>query len=51
LIPPGSIGEKVHPVQMRFGAELEWEGQPATVLMFYYRVDLHVQAPKVVHLV
>ena len=50
LIPSESdVGEK-QPVQMRFGAELEWEGEPATVLMFYYRQDLPARVFKTVHL-
>ncbi len=40
LIPPAVIGQEKLPVQMRFGAELEWQGQASTVLMFYYRSDL-----------
>lgn len=40
LVPPVSAGELEYPVQMRFGAELEWEKQLSTVLMFYYREDL-----------
>ena len=46
LIPPESDDDEKQPVQMRFGAELEWEGSPATVLMFYHRKDLAVQTPK-----
>ena len=50
LIPPESdVGEK-QPVQMHFGAELEWEGEPATVLMFCYRKDLPARVSKTVHL-
>jgi len=37
LIPPGLADDQIQSVQMRFGAELKWEGEPATVLMFYYR--------------
>jgi len=51
LTPPDSDDGAKQPVQMRFGAELEWQGQPATVLMFYYRDDLPVQSPKLVHLI
>jgi len=40
LIPPVNTDELEYPVQMRFGAELEWEKQLATVVMFYYREDL-----------
>lgn len=48
LIPPGEPGERIHPVQMRFGAELEWERQPSTVLTFYYRDDLHLNDSQVI---
>ncbi|MCK4509161.1 MAG: PAS domain-containing protein [Desulfuromonadales bacterium] len=44
LIPPESGDNEQQAVQMRFGAELEWAGQPAKVLMFYYRNDLPAQA-------
>ncbi len=47
--PESDVGEQ-QPVQMRFGAELEWEGEPATVLMFYYRKDLPPRVSKTVHL-
>ena len=48
LIPPASdVGER-QPVQMRFGADLEWEGEAATVLMFYCPKDLPTRVPKTV---
>lgn len=50
LISPASCVSEKQPVQMRFGAELEWQGEPATVLMFYYRKDLPAQLSKTVHL-
>lgn len=50
LTPPEAFDGDKQPVQMRFGAELEWEGQPATVLMLYYRKDLPAQTKKTVHL-
>jgi PAS domain-containing protein len=50
LTPPVDSGDERHPVQMRFGMELDWEGQPSTVLMFYYREDISLQAPQTVHL-
>jgi PAS domain-containing protein len=50
LTPPGSSGDVRHPVQMRFGTELDWEGQPSTVLMFYFREDLSLQDSPTVHL-
>ena len=43
LLSPATVGGEKHPVQMRFGAELKWEGHPATVLMFYSREGLSVQ--------
>lgn len=45
VTPESDVGEK-QPVQMRFGAELEWEGEPAMVLMLYYRKDLPAQFSK-----
>lgn len=48
LISPQSVDGYEQPVQMRFGAKLEWEGQSATLLMFSYRRDLAVNAPKMV---
>lgn len=50
LTSPESDCAAKGPVQMRFGAELEWEGQPARVLMFYHRPDLVANDPKIVHL-
>ena len=50
LIPPEPVDGEKYPVQMRFGAELTWEGQPAMVLMFYYREDVSVNNPQKVHL-
>ena len=50
LTPPESDGCANQSVQMRFGAELDWQGQSATVLMFYYRNDLPVRVPKLVYL-
>jgi PAS domain-containing protein len=50
LTPPGNSGEVKHPVQMRFGMELDWEGQPSTVLMFYFREDIPLQNSQTVHL-
>lgn len=51
LTPPESGGNAEGPVQMRFGSELEWEGHPARLLMFYHRVDLAEKNKKTVHLV
>jgi PAS domain S-box-containing protein len=48
LFPPGRVDGEKHPVQMRFGAELKWEGHPATVLMFYDRKDSPVHDPKTI---
>lgn len=39
-----------HKVQMRFGGTLEWNEKPATVLMFYYRLDLAAELPETVSL-
>jgi len=50
LTPPGNSGEVKHPVQMRFGMEFDWEGQPSTVLMFYFREDISLQDSQTVHL-
>jgi len=50
LTPPESNDGENQPVQMRFGADLEWQKQPATVMMFYYRRDLPAHTPKVVSL-
>lgn len=41
LISPVSNGDAGYPVQMRFGADIDWEGQPATVLVFSCRADLN----------
>ncbi len=46
LIPPGEINGEKQPVQMRFGAELKWEGLPATVLMFHYQESLSGHDPE-----
>lgn len=48
LIPPASDFGERQPVQMRFGADLEWEGEAATVLMFYCPKDLPTCIPKTV---
>ena len=48
LFPPDRVSGEKHPVQMRFGAELKWEGHPATVLMFYDKEDSPVHDPKTV---
>ncbi len=50
LMSPDSNDSEKQAVQMRFGAELEWEGLPATVLMFYYRKDLPAQVSKTIPL-
>ncbi len=50
LTSPVSENGTTQRIQMRFGAELEWEGHPATVLMFYRRTNLPAQGSKVVQL-
>lgn len=50
LTPPEFDGAEQHTVQMRFGAELVWEGRPATILMFSNRQELALNVPKVAHL-
>jgi len=35
---------------MRFGTELNWEGQPSTVLLFYFQEDIPLQDSHTVHL-
>ena len=42
--------EVKHPVKMHFGTELDWEGQPSIVLMFYFREDISLQDSQPVHL-
>ena len=46
LVPPESFSGERSPVQMRFGEDLEWDEQPATVVTFYYRSDLAEQIHK-----
>jgi hypothetical protein len=50
LTPSGNSGEVKPPVQMRFGTELNWEGQPSTVLLFYFQEDIPLQDSHTVHL-
>jgi len=50
LTPSGKSGEVKPRVQMRFGTELNWEGQPSTVLMFYFQEDIPLQDSHRVHL-
>ena len=50
LTPSGNSGEVKPRVQMRFGTELNWEGQPSTVLMFYFQEDIPRQDSHRVHL-
>lgn len=40
LTPPVAHSEERAPVQMCFGADLEWSDKPATVVSFYSRGDL-----------
>ena len=40
LVPPDTEAQESWPVQMRYGAELEWNELPATVVTFFYRSDL-----------
>lgn len=44
LTPPEAISEERVPVQMHFGANLEWSDNPATVVSFYNRSDLAAHA-------
>ena len=50
LTPSGSLGEVKPRVQMRFGTELNWEGQPSTGLMFYFQEEIPLQYSHRVHL-
>lgn len=50
LALPGDTGEARHSVQMRFGAGLDWEGQPSTVLMFSSREEISLQDSPAAHL-
>ena len=45
VLPESDNGEGCS-VQMRFGAEMEWDGKPATVLMFYCQNDISADAPQ-----